>query len=118
MRGVNYRINWWWTGAGLVLLAAFIDIVQFILVAAAIGAILDSIIAICATMLFWILFKILNVDFVASPKRLASFALGSLGEMLPIINILPLWTVSTVITIVITRSEDKGGIIGQAAKLV
>jgi hypothetical protein len=99
------------------MVALFIDILQAILTLYAIGVALAPVITVGATFLFWLWFNILGVSFITNPKRLATFAIESVGELIPVLGALPLWTVGTIITIVITRSEDKGGIIGKVTSV-
>lgn len=108
------RIKWWMAGC-LVCTAILVDIIQALLTLVAIGVVLSPIITVGATFLFWIWYMMLGVSFMTNPKRLATFAAESLGELIPAADALPLWTIGTIMTIIITRSEDKGGIIGKAA---
>jgi hypothetical protein len=106
-----------WMGGLMLMVAVTIDLIQALLTLVAIGLVLSPLITIGATVLFWIWFKILGISFVSNPKRLVTFAAESIGELIPAIDALPLWTIGTLGTILITRSEDKGGLLGKAASL-
>ena len=60
----------------------------------------------------------LGVSFITSPKRLATMAVQAVAEIIPGLDALPVLTVGTILLIIITRSEDKGGIIGKIADAV
>ncbi len=98
--------------------AATIDLIQFLLGLAAIGEVLDTVISIGADALFVVWLWLLGISIVENPRRLASMAGQALAGVIPIVNLLPELTIGVVLTIWITRSEDKGGIIGKAAHVV
>lgn len=116
MGEANHKIKLWMAGC-LVVVALLVDLFQFLITLVAIGVFLAPIITVCASALFWIWFKLLGISIITNPKRLATFGIESVGELIPIVNTLPMWTLGTVITIIITRSEDKGGIIGKATAI-
>ncbi len=106
-----------WMAACLVATAGSIDLLQALLTLVAIGVVFSPVISIGATFLFWLWLNILGVSFISSPKRLATMAIQAMAEIIPGIDALPALTLGTILLIVITRSEDKGGIIGKAASL-
>ncbi len=110
------RIPLWMAGC-LVAVAVLIDLIQAITTAFAIGAFLSPLISVAASMLYWIWYKMLGISFVGNPKQLATFTTECFLEIVPVADALPMWSIGTIITIIITRSEDKGGIIGQAANM-
>ncbi len=66
---------------------------------------------------FFVWFKIKNIPIFTSPKRIATSAITFIGEMIPVINNLPGWTIGIIVIIIISRSEDRGGIIGKATSI-
>lgn len=105
--------------AAILIIAAFsIDCFEMILEWLGIGVFgLSSLLSICASLAFFIWFKILGVSFTVSPKKFATMAVTSLLEIAPGLDALGgfVWTIGIIILVVITRSEDKGGVIGDLA---
>lgn len=83
------RIKMWMAGC-LIVVALFVDFFQFLLTLLAIGVFIAPVITVGATVLFWIWFKLLGISFTTSPKKFATFAIESVGELIPIVNALPL----------------------------
>lgn len=102
----------------MIMTAFIVDLVQFLLTFVAIGLVASPVITVGSVMLFWLWSKLLGISFFSNPKQLATFATESLGELIPAVDALPLWTIGTIAIVIISRSEDKGGIIGKAANIV
>jgi hypothetical protein len=102
-------------GAILIIAAACIDIFEAILDVLLIGEFLSPIISVCADVGFWIWFKILGLDFGKNPKNLAAMTTQALVGLMPGLDILPELTLGVLTIVLITRSEDKGGLLGKAA---
>lgn len=108
-----------WMGALLVVTALTIDLLEFLLEWLGIGLVLSPIISVGAAFLFWLWFKLLDVSFVGSPKKFATQAVTSLAEVIPGLDAIGgfIWTIGTLVMVIIVRAEDKGGIIGKAASV-
>ena len=105
-------------GAMLIITAFCVDAFEMLLEWLGIGMLgLSTLLSICATVVFWIWLKILGVSFVASPKKFATMGITSFLEIIPGLDALFgfVWTVGIIALVLITRSEDKGGLLGQAA---
>ena len=102
------------TGWCMVGTAAFIDLIEAILDLLAIGAVLNTIISVCADLGFMIWFWIKGVTFAKKPKNLAAMGIQAFVGLIPGLNILPELTVAVFILVKITQSEDKGGMLGKA----
>lgn len=88
--------------AWLITLAILIDIVVLLLDLTAVGSIITPVISIIAWLTFYMLFKRRGVHF-NSPKRVLSMGGGFFIEFIPIINILPGWTVAVLLVIGTTK---------------
>jgi len=78
---------------------AFLD---FILIGLAVNWILD----IWAWLTFFIWFKLKGVSF-ANPKRAVSLNGGFILELIPAVNVLPIWTAAVIILVITVKTEDK-----------
>jgi hypothetical protein len=107
----------WWMATCLISVALLIDAIQALLTFMVIGAVLSPIISVGAAFLFWLWYQILGVSYIKNPKRLTTFGVQSLIEIIPAIDIFPALTLGNIITVLITRSEDKGGIISKVASV-
>lgn len=105
---------------GLLIITAFcIDLFETLLEWLGIGLFgLSSLLSVCAATIFWIWFKMLDVGFVVSPKKFVTMAATSVLEIMPGLDAIGgfIWTIGIATLVVITRSEDRGGIIGKAAE--
>ena len=106
-----------WLGAVFVILAFTIDLIEMLLEWLGIGLVMTFAIAPAVTFLFWLLFKLQDVPFIASPKRFFTLAATSLAEIIPALDAVGgfFWTAGTIIIVIMVWLEDKGGIIGKAA---
>jgi hypothetical protein len=104
-----------WMGAALIITAGSIDAFQALLNVLLVGEVLSTIISICADVIFIIWLWMLGVGFVKSPKKMAAMLIQALVGLIPVINTLPELTIGILAIVLITRSEDKGGMLGKAA---
>ena len=88
--------------AWFIALAVLVDIIVLLIDLTAVGAIVTPVISVIAWLTFYLLFKRRGVHF-NSPKRVLSMGGGFLIELLPIINILPGWTVAVILVIGTTK---------------
>ena len=93
--------------ATMVGVAGAIDALAAMLTPLIIGFALNSILSMLAWVLFYIWFQIQSVKFLEGGLRKAIIYFGGgFLELIPIINILPIWTLTVVLTIFIVRVED------------
>lgn len=77
--------------------AIFFDLIQIILTLLAVGIVADSLITVVAGLTFFLWFKLKGVQFNNSKKILT--AGGSfLVEAIPVLNVIPTWTISVILT--------------------
>lgn len=88
--------------------AVTIDILQGFLALMIIGLVLNTIIGIFAWIIFFVWSKILGVNFLdrGGQKAIVYFG-GGVLEFIPLLNILPAWTLTIVLTTLIVQWEDK-----------
>lgn len=113
------RIPLWIAGA-LITLAFCLDLTEMVLEWLAIGVFgFSTLLSICGTVIFWIWFKMLDVDFGASPKKFITMASSSTLGSIPGLHSIGgfAWTVGTIVIITMTRAEDKGGTLGKMASV-
>jgi hypothetical protein len=103
-----------WMAFAMVITALSFDGFNALLNLVVIGEILSSIISPVATFGFIIWFWLQGVTFIKSPKKLAAMGGQALIGLIPIINTLPELTLGVLVTIILTRSEDKGGLLSKA----
>lgn len=105
---IHYRINIFESGL-MIAVAVIYDLVQialtWILGWIGIGFIGSWLITIWAAMTFGLWFTLKGAS-IMSGKRAASLGFGTLIEAIPLLNSLPGWTVSTIISLSATRAED------------
>lgn len=113
-----------WMGAALVLFALCVDLSELAITwlgLVLIGGILSIIISILAGFIFWIWFMFLGIPAFSSPKHFAVRAVTFVGEIIPFLDAIPflsfLWTIGTIITVLMIRAEDKGGMLGKVASV-
>ena len=106
-----------WMATIMVVAVISIDIFNALLNLFAIGEVLSSIISPIATFAFVIWFWILGANFVKKPKKLAAMGGQAIIGLIPVINTLPELTLGVIITILLTRSEDKGGLLSKATNI-
>jgi hypothetical protein len=104
-----------WMGATLVITAASIDICEAALDVLMIGEFISPVISVCADVGFWIWFKILGVSFTKNPKNFAAMGIQALVGITPGLDILPELTLGVLTIVIVTRNEDKGGLLNKAA---
>src|SRR3990167_4763114 len=82
------------TIAFMISVALFYDAIQAIIqIIPILGQILSSLIGIFAFLTFYLWFKLKGFNF-ATPKRAGYLGGGLLVELIPILNILPAWTLA------------------------
>ncbi len=86
--------------------AAVYDSLQVISDIAIIGLILGTLISIFAFLTFWLWFKLKGISLAGLKKSLV-MGIFSFLEIIPLINDIPGWILSTIIIIIISRTEDR-----------
>ena len=102
----------------MICVALSIDGFQAFLTLFVVGAAISPIITACAQIIFACWFLMLGVNFTKGNKKILSLVGSSIVEFIPVIDVLPAITVFVVYNIVITRAEDKGGIIGSVSSVL
>jgi hypothetical protein len=106
-----------WMAACMIIVAACIDIFEAILDVLLIGEVLSPIISVCADFIFWIWFKMLGVSFTKNPKNFMAMGIQALVGLTPGLDILPELTLGVLTIVIVTRGEDKGGLLGKAVEM-
>jgi len=95
------------TATAMTTVALFIDGLQALLTFLIIGFIINPLIQIFAWILFYLWFHFNDVKMLEGGLRKAIlFFGGGILELIPIINALPVWTLTTGATILIVKQED------------
>ncbi|MCI5108676.1 MAG: hypothetical protein MRY49_02410 [Candidatus Pacebacteria bacterium] len=70
--------------------------------------------------LFWTWFNIKGVPIFESPKKFLTSTIAGIGEQIPILDSIGFfgWTVGVILLVAISRSEDRGGIVGELGKSI
>jgi len=92
----------------LVSVSLTVDIIQALLDIFIIGGVINRIISPFVWLSFLTWFYFLGIKFFKNPKNQTISIIGFVIEMIPYIDILPGWTVSTIILINTSRREDRG----------
>jgi len=107
-----------WMGAAIVITALTINAFVALLDLVGIGDIgIGSVILAVANLLFIIWFWFLDVSFTKNPKNLAVMGIQALIGLIPLVNALPELTVGVLIIVLMTRAEDKGGLLGKVVNI-
>ncbi len=116
---VNYRISTW-MAVFLVSFAVLVDLAELFITwigAVVVGGIISTVISTIAGFVFFVWYLLLGVPAFGNPKQLTVRMITFVGEIMPFFDAIPilswLWTIGTILTIIISRSEDKGGVLGQ-----
>ncbi len=72
-----------------------------------IGLILSPLLSIFIFLFLWVWLKMHGVGIVDSVERIAIMFGGFLVELIPLLNILPVWTLMIFITVLLVRHSDK-----------
>lgn len=104
-----------WMGVALIATAGCIDLFQALLNILIVGEVFSTIISVCADFVFIIWFWMLGISFTKNPKNLAAMGGQALIGLIPVINTLPELTLGVLAVVLITKAEDKGGLLGKAA---
>lgn len=102
-------------GYALIVTAGSIDAFQALLNVLVIGEVLSTIISVCADVLFIVWLWMLGISFVKKPKNLAAMGIQAVVGLIPVLNTLPELTLGVLTIILVSRSEDKGGVLGKVA---
>ncbi len=108
------------TLAFMLVVAGAIDLVQFFLGLLFVGLFMNWAISIIVWLTFYLWFKIKGVDFFYNPWRVLGFGGGLVAEVVPILNLLPVWTAAVIFVALSQRAEEaakKGGVVGNVAKV-
>lgn len=108
-RGTSAAGIGWGQGIAMIAVAALIDLLQFFLTFLLIGLVVNFFISIVALLIFYGWFSVNGVSFLAGKRaftRLMTFSAGFLGELIPLINAMPLWTASITMTVLQSRRRD------------
>ena len=89
------------------------DLLQILLDAVVIGVVVNRVIDLLMTIIFWILFKMKGVSFTKT-RAFVFFGLAFL-EMFPGVDAFPLWTLDVVAVCFMVMAEDK---LGQTGKQI
>lgn len=104
----HYRISAF-ESALMVAVAVFYDLVQFALTWLlgwiGLGFIVSWLMTIWAGLTFGLWFTLKGAS-IMSGRRAAALGVGTIIEIIPILNFLPGWTVSVIISLSVTRAED------------
>jgi len=93
------------TLALMISVAIFFDVLQFIIGLVPIaGQYISVMVTIIALPTFYLWFKIYGRSFM-SPKKVMALGCGTIIELIPILNILPGWTVAVIFLVGIERAE-------------
>ncbi|MEK7209090.1 MAG: hypothetical protein AAB677_02425 [Patescibacteria group bacterium] len=108
LSGIHYRIGTIESGL-MIAVAVIYDVIQialtWLLGWIGIGFIGSWLMTIWATMTFGLWFTLKGAS-IMSGKRAATLGIGTLIEAIPLLNSLPGWTVSTIVSLSVTRAED------------
>jgi len=104
------RIKLWM--AWIMLISALVvDLIELGLTYTGIGIIFAELLAICASLVFWIWFLVLGVSYSSNTKRFMTSIIMYIGELVPGLDAVPfwfLWTFGMLFIIMLTRMEDRG----------
>lgn len=84
---------------------AFIDLIQFILDFFVIGAVVNRIIEVIVGFSLLFYFQIRGVS-MFNPKRATAFLATLVGETIPVVDALPLWTLDVYVTYLTVKGEE------------
>jgi len=92
--------------------AVVLDTVQFVLLFTVIGSLVGSVLSFIAFISYFVWFYLSGVNFFKGKSaglKVAAAAGGTLGELLPFLNALPLMTPSVATVIFLSRRGNRGG---------
>ncbi|MBI2100643.1 MAG: hypothetical protein HYT47_01320 [Candidatus Vogelbacteria bacterium] len=105
---IQYRIPVWESSL-MIAVAVIYDLVQialtWLLGWLGLGFIGAWLMTLWAGLTFGLWFTLKGAS-IMNGRRAASFGLGAIIEAIPLLNALPGWTVSTIISLSVTRAED------------
>src|SRR3989344_4151220 len=106
-----------WMATIMAVVSLSIDAFNALLNLLGVGEILSSVISPVASFAFVVWFWILGVSFIKNPKKLVAMGGQAIIGLIPVINTLHELTLGVVVTILLTRSEDKGGLLSKATSI-
>lgn len=111
-----------WMVIILLTVAFFVDCLEILLEWVGVGLLgLSSLISVSTGFGFWVWFKLLGIEFIASPKKFATMLATYVLEIIPGLDATIIlsfgWTIGIIALVLITRAEDKGGLLGKAASV-
>ncbi len=93
------------TGGLMVGVALAVDGIQALASAFIIGVFISPFITLFAWLTFWLWFKLNGVSFGTKPKNFLVLGGGGLVELIPVLNILPGWTLSVTTLLIMNKAE-------------
>ncbi|MFA6269664.1 MAG: hypothetical protein WC657_00425 [Candidatus Paceibacterota bacterium] len=110
-----------WMAVALITFAVMVDLSELVITwlgLVVVGGLISTVISAIAGFIFWIWYMLLGVKALSSPKNFAVRIITFVGELIPFLDAIPflsfLWTIGTIITVLMIRAEDKGGVLGKA----
>ncbi len=108
-------------GISMVIVAFCVDLFEMLLEWMGIGIMgFSTLISVCASVGFWIWFKMYGVSFGTSPRKFGTYLTTSVLEVIPGLDAIGglIWTIGIAATVYMVRMEDKGhGIISMKASV-
>lgn len=96
------------TGQLMVAVALSLDILQGIIgILPVVGFILAPLISLFIWLIFWVWLRFHGVSLTKNIKRTVLMWGGFFLELIPILNILPIWTITIFIIVLLVRNQDK-----------
>lgn len=99
-------------GMAMIIVALCVDLFEMLLEWMGIGIMgFSTLISTCASLGFWIWFKMYGVSFGTSPRKFGTYLSTSVLEVIPGLDAIGgfIWTVGIAATVYMVRMEDKGG---------
>lgn len=98
----------------IVAVAFTADLAELVLEWLGIGLAVNIVTTPAYALIFWIWYKLLDIPFIASPKKFFTLTVTCLAELVPGLDAMGgfLWTAGAIIMVIMVRAEDKGGMIG------
>ncbi|MBI2618031.1 hypothetical protein HYW58_01105 [Candidatus Kaiserbacteria bacterium] len=95
------------TMVSMVSVAFFFDVVQMIFTLTVIGSIVSSVMSIFIWLTFYVWFKKHGIMFMDNLARMIIMWGGFLLELVPVLNIIPGWTFSVSLSLLLIHYEDQ-----------
>ncbi len=107
-----------WIGLSMIIFAFCVDLIEMFLEWLGIGVLgFSSLLSIYTSVTFYIWFKLHEVNFMGSPKKLGTSLVTSILEIVTGLDAIGgfIWTIGTILMVIIVKAEDKGGALGKVA---